>query len=66
MDSYDRVHEYLSKLGMTTMENIIDSYLEIFHDKLFMEMLDHLLSEELKNKLSKNTEKTLNWSGFPF
>ena len=27
MDSYERVHEYLSKLGMSTMESIIDSYL---------------------------------------
>ena len=27
MDSYERVHEYLSKLGMTTMESIIDTYL---------------------------------------
>ena len=66
MDSYERVHEYLSKLGMTTMENIIDSYLEISHDKPVMDILDHLLSEELKHKLSKKTENMLNWSGFPF
>ena len=32
MDSYERVHEYLSKLGMSTMESIIDSYLETSHD----------------------------------
>ena len=53
MDSYERVHEYLSKLGMTTMESIIDSYLETSHDKPVMEILDHLLSEELRHKLSK-------------
>ncbi len=66
MDSYERVDEYLSKLGMTTMERIIDSYLETSHDKPFMEIMDHLLSEELKHKLSKKTENMLNWSGFPF
>ena len=66
MDSYQRVHEYLSKLGLTTIENTIDSYLETSHDRPVMEILDHLLSEELKHKLSRKTENMLNWSGFPF
>ena len=66
MDSYERVHEYLSKLGMTTMESIIDTYLETSRDKHVMDILDHLLSEELKHKLSRKTENMLNWSGFPF
>ena len=61
MDSYERVHEYLSKLGMSTMENI-----ETSHDRPVMDILDHLLSEELKHKLSRKTENMLNWSGFPF
>ena len=66
MDAYERVHEYLGRLGLTTMENIMDSYLEVSHDKPVMDILDHLLSEELKHKLSKKTENMLNWSGFPF
>ncbi len=66
MDSYERVHEYFGKLGLTTMENIIDSYLEASHDRLVIDILDHLLSEELKHKLSRKTENMLNWSGFPF
>ena len=66
MDSYERIHEYLSKLGMTTMESIIDTYLETSHDKPVMDILDHLLSEELKHKISRKTEIMLNWSGFPF
>ena len=49
MDSYEREHECLSKLGMTTMESIIDSYLEISHDRPVMDILDHLLLEELKH-----------------
>ena len=66
MDSYERVHEYLSKLGMTTMDSIIDTYLETSHDKPVIDILDHLLSEELRHKLSRKTENILNWSGFPF
>ena len=66
MDTYERVHEYLSKLGLTTMENTIDSYLESSNGKPVMDILDHLLSEELKHKLSKKMENMLNWSGFPF
>ena len=66
MDSYEKVHEYLSRLGLTTIENTIDSYLETSHERPFMEILDHLLSEELKNKISRKTENMLKWSGFPF
>ena len=56
MDSYEKVHEYLSRLGLTTIENTIDSYLESSHDRPVMEILDHLLSEELKHKISRKTE----------
>ena len=66
MDSYEKVHEYLSRLGLTTIENTIDSYLETSHDRPVMEILDHLLSEELKHKISRKTENMLKWSGFPF
>ena len=66
MDTYERVHEYLSRLGLSTIENTIDSYLELSHGKPVMEILNHLLSEELKHKVSKKTENMLNGSGFPF
>ena len=66
MDTYERVHDYLSRLGLSTMEGTIDSYLELSYGKPVMEILDHLLSEELKHKVSKKTENMLNWSGFPF
>ena len=66
MDSYERVHEYLSKLGLSVIESTIDSYLETSQGKPVLDVLDHLLSEELKHKLSKKMENMLNWSGFPF
>ena len=66
MDSYERVHEYLSRLGVTTLENIIDSYPGTLHDKATIEVRNHLLSEELMHKLPNKTENALNLSGFPF
>lgn len=65
-DSYERVREYFSKLGLTTIEGTIDSYLETSRGKTLMDILDHLLSDELRHKLSKNTKNMLNCSGFPF
>ena len=66
MDTYERVHEYLGKLGLSVIEGTIDSYLETTHGKPVMEILDHLLSQEVKYKISKKTENMLKWSGFPF
>ena len=64
--SYERVYEYLSRLGMTTIENIIDSYVETSHDGPLIDILDILLSEELKHKLSKKKQNMLNGSRYPF
>ncbi|MEM0133615.1 MAG: hypothetical protein QXU18_00080 [Thermoplasmatales archaeon] len=49
MDSYERVHEYLGKLGLFVTDSTIDSYLETAHGKPVLEVLDHLLSEEVKH-----------------
>jgi len=37
-------------LGPYTIENTIDNYLSNAKDKSTMEILDHLLSEEVKSK----------------
>ena len=66
MDSYERVHEYLNRLGLSVTEQIIDSYLESAKDRSFMEILDHLLEQETKNLRSKKVEMRLNYSGLPF
>jgi DNA replication protein DnaC len=66
MDTYEKVHEYLGKLGLTAMESSIDAYLEASKNKPIMEILEHLLSEELEHKLSKKTENMLKWSGLPY
>jgi len=66
MDTYERVHEYLQKLGLSITDQSIDNYLENSKDKSFMEILDHLLGEEVKNLKSRNIEYALRYSGIPF
>ncbi len=66
MDIYERVHGYLDKLGLTITEQAIDNYLENSKGLSVMEVLDHLLSEEVKNQKSRHTEMMLKYSGIPF
>ena len=66
MDAYDRVHESLITLGLETVEHTIDNYLENARDRSVIEVLDHLLSEEVKSKRSKRYETKLKYAGFPF
>ena len=66
MDSHDRVHDYLSRLGLTITEQSIDNYLELAKDKSTIEVLDHLLSEEVKNQRNRHLEVRISYSGIPF
>ena len=66
MDIYERVHEYLNRLGLSVTEQIMDNYLETAKNKPFMEIFDHLLEQEVKNLKSKKVEMKLNYSGLPF
>jgi DNA replication protein DnaC len=66
MDTCERVHEYLNRLGLSVTEQILGNYLESAKDRPFMEILDHLLEHEVKNLKSKKVEMKLNYSGMPF
>jgi DNA replication protein DnaC len=66
MDTYERVHEYLRKLGLNTIEQSIDNYLENSKDRSTMEILDHLLEDEVKNLKSRRFETAFRYSGLPF
>ena len=66
MDSYERVHDYLQKLGLSITDQTIDNYLESANDRSVMEILDHLLEEEVKNSRSRALEMRLRYSGIPF
>ena len=60
------MHEHLASLGLDVVEKTIDNYLENARDQGVMEILDHLLSEEVKSKRSKRYETKLKYAGFPF
>ena len=66
MDAYERVHESLITLGLDTIEHTLDNYLENARDRSVVEILDHLLSEEVRSKRSKRYETKLKYAGFPF
>jgi len=66
MDTYERVHENLRKLGLETIEISLDHYIENAKDKSFMEILDHLLEDELRSSRSRAMEMKLRYSGLPF
>ena len=59
MDIYESVHDYLNRLGLSVTEQIKDNYLETEKNKPFMEILDHLLEQEVKNLKSKKVEMRL-------
>ncbi len=65
MDSYERVHDYLQKLGLSITDQTIDNYLESAKDRSVMEIPDHLLEEEVKNSRSRALEMRLRYSGIP-
>ena len=66
MDTYERVHDCLNRLGLSVTEQIIDGYLESAKDKPFMEILDHLPEQETRNMKSRKVEMKLKYSGIPF
>jgi hypothetical protein len=45
MDTYERVHEYLRKLGLNTTGQVIDNYLENSKDKSIKDILDDSLKK---------------------
>jgi len=65
MDTYERVHKNLRKLGPETIEISLNNYIENAKDKSFMEILDHLLEDELRSSRSRAMEMKLRCSGFP-
>lgn len=63
----ERIRENLTQLKMKNTLEILDNYLErAIHDNLnIVEVLDHLFTEEAKNKRQRAFEKQVQTSGFP-
>ena len=62
---YDRVHEHLITLDMETLQKTLDNYLENAREKIVIEALDYLRSEDVRNKRSKRYETKLKYVVFP-
>jgi hypothetical protein len=62
VDTYERVHEYLRKLGLNTMDQSLDNYIENSKDRSTMEILDQLLEQEVLNLKSRRFEAAFRYS----
>ena len=64
---YDRLKENLESLKMRNTLEILDNYLErAIKDELnIVDVLDHIFSEEARNKRQRAYEKQIQMSGFP-
>ena len=65
---YENLHATLKELKMVTANDILDIYLEqaIKEKKPVVEILDYLLTEELKSRNFKQCELNLKDSGIPY
>jgi hypothetical protein len=66
MNTYKQVHDKLKTLHLEAMGSILDNYIENAKDKSFLEILEYLLDQEIKNKKQKTIDVRLRYSGFPF
>lgn len=66
-ETYERVHENLNWLKMSTAESIVDSVVEraVQEDRSFLEALDHLLAEEVRHRRSSSIETRTRLANFP-
>ncbi len=65
--AYERLHANLQALGLSTMERNVDTALELGtkEDRSLTEVLDELVEQERKARLTIRTETLLRLAGFP-
>ena len=65
--AYERVHDNLKHLKLTTIESLLDNYLEIAakEERSTLEVLDYLFDQELKSKEDRARGLRLRMAGFP-
>jgi len=64
---YERVHENLLTLGLTTVETMVDNWLSAAseRDLSMLEVMDHLLEEEVAKRRTIAIETRTRLAGFP-
>jgi len=65
---YERLHQNLTDLGLTKIEEILDNYLEYAGNEgqSVFEIFDYLIDEERKSQVNRKIERNLRLSGLPF
>ena len=65
--AYERVHHNLKRLKLTTIDALLDNYLEIAakEERSTLEVLDYLFDEELKSKEDRALGLRMRMAGFP-
>jgi DNA replication protein DnaC len=65
--AYERVHENLNLLKLTTFESLLDNYLEIAakEERSTLEVLDYLIDQELKSREDRALMLRIRLAGFP-
>jgi DNA replication protein DnaC len=63
---YERVHDNLNRLKLTTFEALLDNYLEIAakEERSTLEVLDYLLDQEVKSKEERALSSGCGWPRF--
>jgi DNA replication protein DnaC len=64
---YERVHGNLKRLKLTVMDELLDNHLEMTakEERSTLEVLDHLLDQEVKSKEDRVLEFRMRLAGFP-
>ena len=65
--AYERVHDNLKHLKLTTIESLLDNYLEIAakEERSTLEVLDYLFDQELKTREERALTFRIKLAGFP-
>jgi len=65
--AYERVHDNLKRLKLTTIDALLDNYLEIAakEERSTLEVLDYLVDQELKSKEDRALGLRMRMAGFP-
>lgn len=65
---HERLHENLKTLGMLKMGEVLDNYLEVASKKelTVIQILDHLISQEVDDKLSRSMRFRSRIAHFPY
>lgn len=65
--AYERVHGNLKHLKLTTIESLLDNYLEIAakEERSTLEVLDYLFDQELKSREDRALTLRIQLVGFP-